>query len=179
MVSGVVTSDNDFIPLFILPHGQTLNTKAYIKCPEELVLTWIKKVASGRLYVWQQYPEPCHRSREMKCKLPRPGFELRSPIPFPTMITRTDLIGWGCRICRMHLCRELRPTPNECPGYDFKPSDGKSPFLKLWGMRSTLPLLLLPDTLEPGVVVLVKPPSMSQIEMFNHSILSKFEFWLV
>ena len=45
-------------------------------------------------------------------------------------------VGWGCRIHRLLLCREVRPpTPNECPGYDTKQSDGEVPVvLKLWGM---------------------------------------------
>ena len=35
----------------------------------------------------------------------------------------------------------VRPTPNECPGYDTKQSDGEVlEMLELWGMRST-PLL--------------------------------------
>ena len=45
------------------------------------------------------------------------------------------------------------PTPNECPGYDTKQSDGKVPaVLELWGMRSTPSLPSLPGPLWPGVV---------------------------
>ena len=36
---------------------------------------------------------------------------------------------WGCRIHRLHLCREVRPTPNECAGYDAKQSDGEVPVM--------------------------------------------------
>ena len=33
---------------------------------------------------------------------------------------------------------DKNPTPNECPGYDTKQSDGEVPaMLELWGMRST------------------------------------------
>ena len=35
-----------------------------------------------------------------------------------------------------------------CPGYDIKLC-GKAPFLELWGVWSTLSLLLLPDLLRP------------------------------
>ena len=35
-------------------------------------------------------------------------------------------VGWGCRIHRLHLCRGVR-SPNECPGYDTKQSDGEVP----------------------------------------------------
>ena len=43
--------------------------------------------------------------------------------------------------------------PNESPAYDTKQSDGEVPvMLGLWGMRSTLSLLLLPGPLWSGVV---------------------------
>ena len=39
----------------------------------------------------------------------------------------------------------IKPTPNECPKYDTKPSGVEAPVLALWGMLSTpsLPLLLV------------------------------------
>ena len=47
----------------------------------------------------------------------------------------------------------VRPSPNECPGYDPKQSDGEVPaVLELWGMRSTPSLPSLPGPLWPGVV---------------------------
>ena len=61
-------------------------------------------------------------------------------------------VGWGCRIHRLHLCKEVRPT-NEFPAYDTKQSDGKVPLiLELWGIQSTPSLPLLPGPLRPGVV---------------------------
>ena len=44
-------------------------------------------------------------------------------------------------------------TNNENPGYDTKQSDGDVPvMLELWGIWSTLSLLLLPGPLWPGIV---------------------------
>ncbi len=44
-------------------------------------------------------------------------------------------VGGGCRKHR------LQDSPNECPDYDTKQSDGEAlVMLELWGMRST-PLL--------------------------------------
>ena len=44
-------------------------------------------------------------------------------------------------------------TPHECPGYDTKQFDGEVPvMLKLWGMRSTPSLPVLPGPLWPRVV---------------------------
>ena len=36
---------------------------------------------------------------------------------------------------------------SECPGYDFKQTDGEAPVLELWGMQSTPSLSLLPGPL--------------------------------
>ena len=56
-------------------------------------------------------------------------------------------VGWGYRIHWLHHCRGVR-SPNECPGYDTKQSDGEVPaILELWGMRVTPSLPLLPGPL--------------------------------
>ena len=62
-------------------------------------------------------------------------------------------ISWGCRIHRLHLCREVRtPTTTKCPGYNTKQSDGEVPLtLELWGMQSTPSLPLLPGPLWLGM----------------------------
>ena len=68
-------------------------------------------------------------------------------------------VGWGWRIRRLLLCREVRPHPNECPRYDTKQSDGEVPaVLELWGMRSTPSLPSLPGPPWPGVVAPDKGP---------------------
>ena len=62
-------------------------------------------------------------------------------------------VGWGCRIHWLHLCRGVRPPPNECLGYDTKQSDGEVPvMLGPWGILSTPSLPLLPGPLRPGMV---------------------------
>ena len=48
LVFGVVTSDSDVMLSFIFPHGFRLNTEAYIMCLEEMVLTWIERVAAEK-----------------------------------------------------------------------------------------------------------------------------------
>ena len=51
------------------------------------------------------------------------------------------------------------PTPNECPGYDTKQSDGEVPvMLELWGWLSTPSLPSLSGPLWPGVIVPDKGP---------------------
>ena len=48
---------------------------------------------------------------------------------------------------------EYTDCTNECPDYDTKQSDGEVPvMLRLWGMRSTPSLTLLPDPVWPGMV---------------------------
>ena len=66
-----------------------------------------------------------------------------------------SLVGWGCRIHRLLLCRGVRPTPHECPGYDTKQSKGEVPImLELWGMQSTPSLPSLPGPVWHRVVEL-------------------------
>ena len=53
----------------------------------------------------------------------------------------------------LHLCRGVRPSSNECPGYDTKQSNSEVPvMLGLWEMRSTLSLPLLPGPLGPAMI---------------------------
>ena len=64
-----------------------------------------------------------------------------------------------------YISAEWYESPNECPAYDPKQSDGEAPvMLKLWGMRSTLSLPLLPGPLWPGEVASDRVLSMCQIE---------------
>ena len=54
-------------------------------------------------------------------------------------------VGWDCRIIhQLHLCRGIRPVPNECPRYDIKQSNVGVPAIELWGIWSTSSLPLLP-----------------------------------
>ena len=63
------------------------------------------------------------------------------------------LVGRGSKIHRLHLCRGVRPPPNECPGYDTKQSDSEVPvMLGSWGIQSTPSLPLLLGPLWPSVV---------------------------
>ena len=56
------------------------------------------------------------------------------------------------------------PPPKEHPGYDINQSDGKAPIMmKLWGIRGTPSLPLLPGPLWPGVVAPDRILSMAQI----------------
>ena len=75
MVFGVVTGNSDIMPPFIFLHGLRLNMETYIKCLEEAVLPWIKRMDAGRLYSWQQSFVPCSTSSqcwlsEIFCKPP-------------------------------------------------------------------------------------------------------------
>ena len=55
-------------------------------------------------------------------------------------------VGCGCRIHRLHFCKEVR-LPNENLGFDTKHADSDAPILELWGIRSTPLLPLLPRPL--------------------------------
>ena len=67
MLLGVVTNNGDVMLPFISPHGRTPNSQVYIKCLDEVVLTWIEKMAAGR--PWQENCEPCHTGKKTQCLL--------------------------------------------------------------------------------------------------------------
>ena len=62
-------------------------------------------------------------------------------------------VGWGCRIHRLHLGREMDTPSNEYPGYNTKQSRGDVPItLVLWGLPS-LPGLFWPGLVAPDRVL--------------------------
>lgn len=42
---GVITSDNNIMSPFIFPNGLRFNTEDYIKCLEEVLLSWVNRMA--------------------------------------------------------------------------------------------------------------------------------------
>ena len=80
-----------------------------------------------------------------------------------------SLVNWECKIHQLPLCIEVRPCPNEYPGYDTKESDDEAlVMLELWGMQSAPSLPLLPGQLWLRVVELKRVLSRGQIELFWH-----------
>ena len=80
-------------------------------------------------------------------------------------LNKLGRLGWGCRIHRLLLWREVMPL-NECPRYDTKQSDGEVPvMLKLWGTRSTSSLPSLPGPLWSGHAAPDWVLSVRQIEL--------------
>ena len=70
-------------------------------------------------------------------------------------------VSWGFRIYLLHLCRGLRPLPNEFCVYDGEVTE----MPVLWGMQSTPSLPSLPGQLRSGVVAPDKVLFMGQIEI--------------
>ena len=61
---------------------------------------------------------------------------LNQSFPCPRLVTYPKLKNSspvGCRICRLHLYRGVRP-PHEYSGYDTQLSDGKAAVLQIWGI---------------------------------------------
>ena len=88
--------------------------------------------------------------------------------PGNTTIISTDASAWGCRIYWLHLCRGVRPPPNESTGYDIKQSDGEaSVMLDFGAMWNIPPLPLLPGPLWPRVIAPDRVLSVGQIQLFD------------
>ena len=77
-------------------------------------------------------------------------------------------VDCGCRIHRLHFCREVRPLPNECPVYNTRQSDDKAPVMQqFWGLWSTPSLPSLPGQLWPRVLAPGRVLLLGHIEMFD------------
>ena len=62
-------------------------------------------------------------------------------------------VSCGCRIHWLLLCRGVKPSSNECPGYDTKQSDVEVlVMLEVWEIWNTTSLPSFPSPLWPGVV---------------------------
>ena len=108
-------------------------------------------------------------------------------IPFPRALEQSETltascpVDWGNEISRLLLCCEFRSTPNDCPGYCTKQSDGEVPVMQeFWGMWSNPSLPSLPGLLWWWVVAPDKVLSLGKIEL--NSVLCKTELlekWLI
>ena len=76
-------------------------------------------------------------------------------------------VGWGCRIYRLHICREIRPLPTSVLDMTLHLLMGK---LQIWSIPS---LPLLPGPLWSGVAIPVRATSMDQTELLNHLLYSQ------
>ena len=83
-------------------------------------------------------------------------------------------VGWDCRIHQLQRCKT--PTSKKYPKYDTKISDDEASVLELSGIESTLSLPLLPGLLWPRVVVSVRVPTRSRIDLFKHLTVCK---WII
>ncbi|QQP41220.1 Uncharacterized protein FKW44_015518, partial [Caligus rogercresseyi] len=64
MVFGIISSDGDVMPPHFFPKGLRLDSEGYVALMRDVVAPWIKKVAAGRPYVFQQDSAPCHTSHK-------------------------------------------------------------------------------------------------------------------
>ncbi|QQP53619.1 Uncharacterized protein FKW44_006153 [Caligus rogercresseyi] len=64
MVFGIISSNGDVMPPYFFPKGLRLNSEGYVALMKDVVAPWIKKVAAGRPYVFQQDSAPCHTSHK-------------------------------------------------------------------------------------------------------------------
>ena len=76
MVFGVVSSEGHIIPPHIFEVCLKVNTKVYLK---SVVNSWCNQVAGGRPWVWQQDPEPAHKSKETQAWLEKECYDF---VPF-------------------------------------------------------------------------------------------------
>lgn len=88
-------SDGGVIPLFIFPQVFKLNTKAYMKCLDEVMLHYVKRVADGRLDVWEQHSalflkagEDTHHGQTISAMTSPPNSGLQTPHTATHLVSR-------------------------------------------------------------------------------------------
>lgn len=65
-VFGLITSDDKVMHALISPRCFKHKMKTYIKSLGEVVLPWVERLVTRRLYVWQEECAPCHTSRRIQ-----------------------------------------------------------------------------------------------------------------
>ena len=143
---GILWVHSDFISIFRMEPTENANVYYIWGCCEHCSMNWSTNFRG--LPFSEEIALSCLRYMKSIMWVP---VEINSSC---CLLQAADCPGdWGCRIHCLHLCRGVRPPPNECPGYDTKQSDGEVlAVLELWEMRSTPSLPLLPGPLWPGVV---------------------------
>ncbi|QQP36730.1 Uncharacterized protein FKW44_021914 [Caligus rogercresseyi] len=98
IVFGIISSDGDVMPPHFFPKGLRLDSEEYVALMRDVVAPWIKKVAAGRPYVFQQDSAPCHTSRKTQKWLSENLDDYTSPniwLPNSPDCNPCDFYPWG------------------------------------------------------------------------------------
>lgn len=66
MVMGVVSNEGDIMPPHFFLRGSRLNADAYLEVLRQIVVPWMKQVANGRYFIFQQDGAPAHNSKKVQ-----------------------------------------------------------------------------------------------------------------
>ena len=114
MVFGIISSDGDVMPPHFFPKGLRLNSEGYVALMKDVVAPWIKKVAAGRPYVFQQDSAPCHTSRKTQKWLAENLDDYMSPNIWPLTppTTTRATTTYGARLNEIPTGPHATPWPS-------------------------------------------------------------------
>ncbi|KAL1110394.1 hypothetical protein AAG570_007925 [Ranatra chinensis] len=98
MVFGCVSSEGDVMPPHFFQEGLRLTSDGYVELLNTVVKPWIRRVADGRLYVWQQDSAPCHTSGKSQKWLSENVYDFTSSNVWPPNSPDLNPMGyfvWG------------------------------------------------------------------------------------
>lgn len=98
MVFGIVSSEGDIMPPHFFDVGLRVDSDVYIDVMKKVALPWIRRVANGRPWVWQQDGARCHTSKKSMAFLREECYDLVPPEMWPPNspdLNPMDYFVWG------------------------------------------------------------------------------------
>ena len=69
MVMGVVSNEGDVMPAYFFPQKLKINTQVYLDLLQQVMVPWMKSVAAGRPFTFQQDSAPAHKAKKVQAWL--------------------------------------------------------------------------------------------------------------
>lgn len=66
MVLGVVSNEGDIMDPYFFSQGLKINADVYLEVLRDVVVPWMKKVANGRHFIYQQDGAPAHNAKKVQ-----------------------------------------------------------------------------------------------------------------
>ncbi len=66
MVLGVISSEGNIMPPHFFPQGLKVNQDMYLDVLRDVVVPWMKEVAIGRKFTFQQDSAPAHKAKKVQ-----------------------------------------------------------------------------------------------------------------
>ena len=69
MVMGVISNEGHVMPPYFFPKGLKINTEVYLDVLQRVMVPWMRSVAAGRPFTFQQDSAPAHKAKKVQAWL--------------------------------------------------------------------------------------------------------------